>query len=337
MNTLVTDVKHLYRALFRETSYLFDPNARTWCRAYISDSFRRHVKPTSAKSPLRSSECLERLPSQEESRKLKRGRKFLALLKRANLRQRLAIEKVLKLTYGRIGRRRRELVSALMTTEIGKTPATVTSEKSDIRSREWQPDSKVIALMKSQNQVQQLTSRSGRIKISPAIPAKNAWGRPMPRCRVKNMNKRWFAKAVNILLPPLPEPEWQQIHDLATGKKTWGHAVNKQRRPRASTSVFSHKENKPTALTDLGGVILEGTKQHPKILSKHKGEDNAERRVLTPRVVKRIYSRAILSNTPLARAGEDGSRLRFKWDQGSQSKLIVPRRLSESQNAMMFG
>lgn len=55
-------------------------------------------------------------------------------------------------------------------------------------------------------------------KLEPTVPELNAWRRPMPKSRVKNMTKAWYATFLDRVIPPLPTADWLRLYDLATGK-----------------------------------------------------------------------------------------------------------------------
>src|SRR3954447_19308555 len=99
--------RHLLRHLLREATYLPDPVAREYIHRHILRRFRDyyqnplyegHVEPPHNK----------RLKSVREN-----ARRALSLLIRANMGQYESLQRVLFLAYGRIGRRRHELLSEL--------------------------------------------------------------------------------------------------------------------------------------------------------------------------------------------------------------------------------
>ena len=98
--------RHLYRSILREISYHFDDLTRALLPKYIRDSFDRSTEILSSLQE-KNDEILhrDRLLSYH-----KLGRRTHSLLIRANAGEQKAAIRVLKYTYGRIGRRSRELM-----------------------------------------------------------------------------------------------------------------------------------------------------------------------------------------------------------------------------------
>lgn len=95
---------HLLRGLLRECSYLPDPAARAYLHPYIVSRFREYHPHRGGKQA-----SLKRRKGVLEN-----GKKQFRLLQRANQGELRPLEKVLLVTYGRIGKRRHELMAPLL-------------------------------------------------------------------------------------------------------------------------------------------------------------------------------------------------------------------------------
>ncbi len=206
-----TNALRLFRHLLRVTSYLPDEFAQVYIRNYIKCQFRRAKKP-----------------SKRTSERLKNGRNALNTLQRAADGNIESLTKVLHRAYGRSGRRRRELVNDLLredakfVPENGATAESLTAESltAESTSKDGQVESpRPVLTMFLKSQAANNPPDNNRPPIrhfEPQIP-KSIWERPMPLKRRRNIVKRFWASTLDKILPPLPEPEWNRLRDLATG------------------------------------------------------------------------------------------------------------------------
>ncbi|KAK5086566.1 hypothetical protein LTR05_003734 [Lithohypha guttulata] len=176
MNTPYRNPLHLYRALLREAGYLFDSASQDFHTQHIRCSFRRQKDRRDATQHGESS-----LPSQELSHQLKRGRKYLYMLQRANEGYSGAVKNVLKATYALKGKRRRNMMKELM------IPQSVESAE---YSKDWQPPPKFTMIMNCQSKVHRFLE-AGKLIPPPVIPDKNKQQKPFPKVRIKGIIKRW--------------------------------------------------------------------------------------------------------------------------------------------------
>ena len=229
MNVEKSSFKALYlaRALLRECTYLPDPVARTYFQSHIRSRFREYW-------PRKAGDFREyKIPSASRQKTLLRqARKGLNLLSRANAGYSSALEKVLAHTYGRTGKRRHELMRFVRAPDNPETHEDVI--KLAAASADGVPQrtfltNRMKALVKAQkNQRASVLSRLPIRKLTPEIPATNIWGRPTPKRRVRNIEKRWFAKLLDRALPPLPLQEWQHLRDLAHGKVAFARPATRR-------------------------------------------------------------------------------------------------------------
>src|SRR5271163_3977922 len=154
-----TNPLHLLRSLLRECTYLPDPRARSYMHNYVLWSYRTYLpKPAAWRKPIEF---------KRQVRLLHRGRKWLSMLQRANKGYLKPLEKVLMMSYGRTGKRKRELMQKLMAPEPPQTSeevATFSVPKPYVK--DWKPPAKVDALMRSQAKHQAWCFAWLRIKAS---------------------------------------------------------------------------------------------------------------------------------------------------------------------------
>ncbi|KAH6857165.1 hypothetical protein B0I37DRAFT_91636 [Chaetomium sp. MPI-CAGE-AT-0009] len=205
---------HLYRHILREASYL-PPVARRPVDKQIKDKFRRN-----------------RDDEDKITKHLRQANHDLRALRAANAGDMGRMRRVLLRAFGRIGRRRRELVSQLVHRDIPTNTeelAKYANEMAAIAERNKEPDwmdewdlEKLRTLARSQAQAGLNNAPKADITENQTAPEKNlpkenSWGRPLPaklaRTKLKNM---WKALADKVM-PPLPVGEWKKLEAIAAG------------------------------------------------------------------------------------------------------------------------
>ncbi len=266
--TLAHDVntiepRHLLRALLRQSSYLPDARARLHFYNYVVGRYRKYYprQPKPSNGPTLT-------PFRRRSL-LKEARKGLLFLTRANDGHPDHLLRVLAMTYGRTGAKRHELLKTVVSPSNFKTdhsprvPAdeqdlarlsalitadSVTGKLPDvlISRHRYNPlqgheklhsaegpllGSRLEALVISQRAKSPARFQRPQVgKAQPSIPEKNSWGRPMPQKRISNIKAKWYAKILDRVMPPLPEPEWYRLRDLALGIAPWEGLVKRRTR-----------------------------------------------------------------------------------------------------------
>ncbi|KAK3080292.1 hypothetical protein LTS18_002634 [Coniosporium uncinatum] len=237
-------VRCLYRQLQRECTYLPDAAARVYISKHISYRFREY---TQYRFDHRLDEPKERLKS--VLRKAERG---ILFLRRANAGEYEPLLKVLMHTYGRVGKRKHELLAPILRPDqptedenenftvekqhvdlkghpLTGIPAPLTSPKKNEKdgsieftiSEKYQ---KLIALAKSHKASPSQTSNSSRPTVRSVVqkvPELNLWMRPQPRKRLASMSRNWYRKLLEKIMPPLPEEEWNRLEALVAGQVSW--------------------------------------------------------------------------------------------------------------------
>ncbi|GAB1733813.1 hypothetical protein NU195Hw_g4409t1 [Hortaea werneckii] len=329
-----TRSRHLLRALLRECTYLPDSQARQWVRQYAIGRFRedgfkvwqRREHPT----------CADYV-----HRKLQAAQHGLRLLARANNGERRPLLKVLLMTYGRVGRRRRELLGRLLavrphqgleeeimseTAHEDGTINDVVQKAAETRSTSTKPPgarevnngswthyvpdftSQLQALLQSQLQhpPPHLTRPLLR-RMAPRLEELNSWKRPMPPSRVKNQTKDWYASTLARIHPPLPTQEWYRLRDLASGAQSEPQVPRRERVGNAASAgdealLFRLDELPPT-------------------------DPSRDKHAITPRYMRRMWA-TVFAQCPVMEWDGEGAKWRVTW--GEHALHGLRRRAKES-------
>lgn len=191
-------------------------------RRYVLDRYRRTEATTKPVATL--------------TRTAKSG---LSLLQRANEGYPKPFDKVMFMSYGRIGKRRHKLLAILMEPAIPNDAEAVRKllEQPILMQDGWEPPEIVTRLIKSQ--INNGVIMSSRLRtqmktIHPVIPEQNSWGKPVCQSRRVNIRKRWYSNALDSLFPPLPADELRVLEGLISGAVPWTLV---QRRKQIQTAV----------------------------------------------------------------------------------------------------
>ncbi|KAI9763124.1 MAG: hypothetical protein M1840_000889 [Geoglossum simile] len=297
---------HLLRALLRQCRYLPDPHARTCVAHQIVSRYRNYHPP---KSPSNNP-----LPSPERTKKLLRdARKALSTLTRANDGVVKAMTKVFYHTYGRTGKRRRQLLDALKSSDPPANDEELASLVSAEKREEPIMSARLEALVKSQHRSHPMHSaRTAIRKIEPKIPETNIWKKPVPRKRVRNLKWRFHRDQIlNRVLPPLPEAEWVRLGELASGKRKWDGPVVRGARPKENSPVLTREYFELRTRAETQRRMRERDPQN-----------------ITPRYMRRMWGK-IFEQCPVIRRDDGGKRWSVTW--GSMRGLRPLRRVVDNE------
>lgn len=335
--------KHLLRALLRECTYLPDSAARTYCSRYILDRFRsstkqleRHERSVKARAGLPQLSTLRDSPEVWTTQRLKKARKGLSLLRRANNGEDGPLSNILLHTYGRAGARRRQLIAALLQDETNEVTVaessptdqahvpslaeylhttdrftqfvTMSEQRGQILKFTLSSDyPKLKALAESQTQVS--FKNSSRAKLRRAgltVPTTNLFLRPMPRRRTKNIVKRWFADLLDKLMPPLPQTEWTRLTELVSGQIKWeglpkrrpGRPLNPNQLcgPQLEAVLDAEGSNLPFSV--VRRAVLEDALLLSPLNKRFLGRDRPHH--LTLRYMRRLWTRVLSQSCVMA-------------------------------------
>ncbi|RMX77869.1 hypothetical protein D0869_09541 [Hortaea werneckii] len=311
--------RHLLRALLRECTYLPASQARHWVRQHAIGRFREDGFKVWQR---------REHPTQGEyvQRKLQTIQHGIRLLARANDGERRPLLKVLLMTYGRVGRRRRELLGPLLSArqhqdveeesagktahdeekfhDTGKTAADTLSTSTkppgarEVNQGSWTyyvPDftPQLRALLQSQlkHPPPHLTRPLLR-RMAPRLEELNSWKRPMPLNRVKNQTKDWYASTLARVHPPLPTQEWYRLRDLASGAQSEPRVPRRKRVGDAAPAgdealLFRLSEPPPT-------------------------DRSRDAHAITPRYMKRMWA-TVFAQCPLMEWEGESEKWKVTW------------------------
>ena len=249
--------RHLFRALLRAASYLPDEFAQTYIHNHIIHRFRAASKITPAR--------------------LQDARGALNTLQRANNGEIKPLTKVLHLAYGRTGRRRRELIVALLRADAKPLqdpdlPTAVSVSDgggSDGSSQSPRPVFDMFVRSQSLNHPPD-TSRVKIRHLEPQIPEESIWGKPVALRRQRSLRHRWWSETLNKLLPPLPEPEWNRLRDLATGVIPFEGPPIRRRQLVLSDGKPAESLNISCFKTPIRHAVRHSQDNRQKTMNRHK-------------------------------------------------------------------
>lgn len=341
----VTAIKprHLLRALLRQSSYLPDATARDFFHGYIINRYRNyHPRPPQP--------AINPTLTPDRRRSLhKEARKGLLFLKRANDGHPDHLLRALAMAYGRTGRKRHELLKAVLSSSgftkessptdedaLAQLSERITETHSDTNEEKRLPTlhrsrsragsglgPRLEALIVAQKN-QRLSEVSSKVEKKPWIPETNKWERPMPRCRVSNMNRKWYTDLLSKIMPPLPESDWNLLRDLALGRVPWEGAL-KRRTSLAQVEVqeFSRKGSPPInidrANSHLGVSSILGNQE--MIGKQNRRLIGSNPHTITPRYMRRLMGKIFLQ-CPVMKWDAERHRWNSEWGNLQKSKEI---------------
>ncbi|EXJ71011.1 uncharacterized protein A1O5_06004 [Cladophialophora psammophila CBS 110553] len=206
---------------------------------------------------------------------------------------------------------------------------------------------RLLALIASQASEQVYFARVGahlKVKSRFNPPQTTIWGTPLPRSRYKNLRIKWYNHNIKAVLPPLPEDEYRELHDLVSGKKEMKKPfIIPRRRTPAPVSV---EDTAQSLLERQSSLILEGPQPGPRLKDWRRGRPHE----ITPRLLRRLLSRVVLKQTPLVKTATPGTKaavgdpgLVFYWDDGmsvdemGKSEQKMSGSLRDRQACLLFG
>lgn len=327
---------HLYRSLLREAGYLFDPFARDFHKDHIRWSFNRQRAKEPSPFPKQSQDGTATLLSQLESKQLKRARKYLYMLQRANQGHLRATKNVLRLTYAGVGKSRRLLLQDVMTPTSSTNAPTSPPPTPSKFDRNWKPPSKFANLLKNQSLIQpHLHGTKRKIQPMPVIPQQNRWKRPFPMSRIKGVWQKWYARHADIIMPPLQETQWLKIYQMAMkGAKNTEYQILK-RRSIGSVPVFVEPTyNTTAAWMDKIDDLIRTSAQRPEY-SKRIRRVIGHPHNMTNRFLRRTMQRAVLESTPTVVVDPSTGKSAYRREPGG-TKGARPLDCTQSQELSLF-
>ena len=323
-------IRSLLRSLLREATYLPDPAARFWVAQKIRYEFRRNAKETK----------LDRI-----STSIKYAKRQLSFIRRANLGRLALLLKIIRMTYGRTGERRHDLLNKylhlLPSTELVGTKCAVEEDKSSNKSPWKSPanprqivaipkvkgDKNVFDLSDNYARLRQLLkSQSAALGIPRRllleIPLENAWFRPMPLVRIKNKVNKWLLSLLAVAQPPLPFAEWESLRLKAWGMVDTEIPIKRRvaAKPTISESqndakvVIYHADDddlrNPKWLKKAMPFALDEELRREKIQLPERGR--AGRHKISRRLMQRMWT-SIFHDCPVELLDEKTGKSYLKW------------------------
>ena len=315
----------LYRALLRQCTYLPDLSASQYIRKHVIHRFHSYLRPPEA----RGRHAIQIKKKKPVSDALKDARKALKYLQRANDGHPQHLYNILAMTYGRVGRRRRQLMSSLMasklpvdTESVAQLSQQIFEKKLGKKESDAPPfNDKLQALLKSQ--LKQSASRFGRNalkEIKPNVPATNTWGRKFPHKRKVNFIKKWKADTLNRMVPPLEAEEWERLRKLSTGETRWAGPVAKRKMGTTSSEV-PEDERGTQRLALQAPYRLTSSTERVVERARH-WDTHTNPRELTSRYMRSLWSKVFLQ-CPRLDWDEEKGMWKVTWGERARKGGLV--------------
>jgi hypothetical protein len=233
---LAIELLHAYRALLRATTYLPDSAARTYIHSHIVHRFKSAAGKLNKQFSVSDREVVVKDPGQRHIREAWRYSRFL---ERAGQGDKAELKKVLLLTYGRTGKRKRKLIRDLIRPAESSLPEDekaleeLIQHPSGPQALKFKPNAKFHSFLRSQSANSPAENPNPKIKhLAPKIPDENIWGRSVPLKLQKSLRTKWWANTLGKVLPPIPLHEFNKLRDLSSGKIPIEEPPPRRSRPR---------------------------------------------------------------------------------------------------------
>ncbi|KAJ4417984.1 hypothetical protein N0V82_005836 [Gnomoniopsis sp. IMI 355080] len=198
-------------------------------------------------------------------RRLHKAHNSLRSLHAANAGVLMSMKRILYLTFGQHGRRRRTLIAQnflkdeATTNKQARDPAALpkslrqlpTHHRGEPLESDWLDNwdlPKLTALAASQARQEFATkSRLKGNKLEPKaddIPAENALGRPLGAKAARRHVRKWYKALINKINAPLPRDEWEALGRLALGEDGPWEKGPPARRPLCGGETTEDKKKK---------------------------------------------------------------------------------------------
>ncbi|KAF2722911.1 hypothetical protein K431DRAFT_302169 [Polychaeton citri CBS 116435] len=291
---------------------------------------------------------LQRDPSRGVKRlrdKVREARDGFLHLQQANQGDKDRLLKCLLTAYGRIGKKRRQLMAKLTKEEALCESENLTNLFDDLVEKTMKPQARQQYLAQVESRIKglsrdgldkaryeveidlrlkllparlralarsQMTVNPPRVKgprrLTPLIPEYNSWMKKMPENRIKNQIKKWYAGFLDRIQPPLPDDEWKDLLSKALGNYRDRTAIPPRRgQPSSNTTA-------PTALSMVAS--------HGKVPMRYFGNANA--RVINSRFMRRLYTE-VLWQCPKIDWDEAENQWRVTWGYMAYNRAIGPQ------------
>ncbi|KAF3482681.1 uncharacterized protein GIQ15_02005 [Arthroderma uncinatum] len=306
-----------YRALLREISYLPDPVANRYMAQYVTSRFRKFI----------SVEQQLLMDSAKIGRLHTRIRRNLRLLKLANEGYQKPLERVILMSYGRIGRRKRLLLRPLLNSEVDAVEAGVAPF-----SAEWKPSPLLLALLQSQSENREVGAQRVRRPVkakdlSPTIPEFNVFSKPLAEVRKINIRHRWYAAVLDKAFPPLPRHDWETLQSLVDGSEPW---VLPKRRKGPQPNPATESDSQPQENFLSAEFLVDGATKDATFAKYVRGRPHH----ITRRFMRHIWER-ICALTPRTWWDASENKWRVTWGMRRATPVIY-RQLDPVKGMALF-
>lgn len=274
MTKLPSSPRFWYRSILTQLLYFFDQHAATRIHGLVVSSFRK-VRPSNAR---------------DERQERKNALSCLRTLRKANLGDPAALNRVIETAYGQRGRLKHRYLAPFLhkedeTSDDG-SPSPAELLPGNRRTRPPIVTPQLRALFKLQIK--------GESRIEPILPIPKV-DKPLDPRREANFRWAHYVDLVRKTMPPLPQGDFLALQRMASGRFTESlSSLVDDDVPRGDAKV----ERKHGIPSWRAGLSMEMQEQaRARTCDPHQ---------LTPRYVSRLYQR-ILSKSPILTQQTNGA------------------------------
>ncbi|KAG8627091.1 hypothetical protein KVT40_004574 [Elsinoe batatas] len=282
--------RHCYRAILREASYLPDP----WSRRYVKLCAQQRFRKSPPRHPASARSAKLQLEYVVED-----TRRHVRLLVRANKGETGPLEKIMRLAFGRTGKRRHELLNPLLGgcdyQDVAKPP---------ILSKAMH----ALLISQAMNKPP-TTGRSNPRSLKATIPdydQLNAWSHPVSERRAIRKAKVALYDMFDRVQVPPPEDQWDFLHRIIVEGGTVPTApeyrvrtepMEKETEDETEDAVDgeSTTSNVKTQLALLSRILLGERPEKREASDEY--NNNSRSLTITPRLMRRRYQ-AVFAQCP---------------------------------------
>ncbi|KAF4550151.1 Hypothetical protein D9617_18g033420 [Elsinoe fawcettii] len=301
--------RHCYRVLLREASYILDPWSKQYVKQFVQQKFRR---------PLKAVSPAEAAASRQVAYLVENTRKNLRQLVRANDGHKQCLEKLLRMTFARTGKRRHEILNPMLSEceyQDADKPPTLS------------PALEALLVSQIANQPPSDGRRNPRSlkALMPRYDDLNAWLQPIPIKRVLRKARSELFDKFDRVHVPLDHEHWKFLKGVVCEDQPM--PAFPKFRPRAGRPEESTKQQ-PTSnfwrvekelLVDDKATFPFANLERGKVSNQLQGDDDPGKnpdigtmRNMTTRVMRRRY-RAVFAQCSYMHHNKELDHWTIQW------------------------
>ncbi|KAG7103391.1 hypothetical protein HYQ45_002697 [Verticillium longisporum] len=279
------------------------------------------------------------------------GDRHLRRLRAANAGDVARMQRILRLAFGRLGKRRRELMADLLRQDPPSDTAALearlskldlaknTTDNSASRKKEPPLKPRTPDHWDTENLLAYLRSQKQRDLDT----LKTILGRPMPERRLRIRREKWWKHAADRVMPPLAKAEWDSLAQAALGNLPIDQYKPLPRRPLARSKTpeinpaqkswnWTPYADRPASLVERPRAVTNVRLVDEPEVGPYGGDLVSRIRPLSSRQFRRQY-RQIYESSSFAEQHPTTLKMSFQWGTRGQPPVATPAQLQRYINS----